>query len=108
MKHCSVRRSLTSRAAVVPIASARGLIFDRQGRPLVTNVPSWTIKVRPADLPFSRRDEVAARLGKLIGMDAVQILTAIDSNPGSRFDLVRVARDVAEAPGRQFSVATGE
>ena len=49
----------------VPIPAARGLIFDRAGRPLAINVPSWTVKARKADLPGERTGivlgEVATR-----------------------------------------------
>jgi penicillin-binding protein 2 len=76
------------------IPSTRGLIFDRAGRPLVQNEPSFSVKVRPVDLPLSRRDEVVARLADLLQMDTADINASIDENPGSRFDLVRVAQDV--------------
>lgn len=82
------------RTVLEAIVSPRGLIYDRNGRLLVSNVPTYAVKVRPADLPNERRDEVVARLAALIGMDAVDINAAIDGNPGSAFDLVRVARDV--------------
>lgn len=76
------------------IPSTRGLIYDRNGRVLVANEPSYAIKIRPADLPFSKRDDVVARLSALLAIDAADINTTIDSNPGSRFDLVRIAQDV--------------
>jgi penicillin-binding protein 2 len=83
-----------NRTVLESLPSTRGLIYDRQGRPLVRNVPSFSVKLRPADLPLSRRPEVVARLAALLGMDTADINTTIDSNPGSRFDLVRIAQDV--------------
>ncbi len=80
--------------------SSRGLIYDRNGVELVKNVPSFTVKVRPADLPFSKRESVVGRLARLLGMEMADINEAIDRNPGSRFDLVRVATDVPEATAR--------
>jgi cell division protein FtsI/penicillin-binding protein 2 len=47
-----------NRSVLQAIPSSRGLIFDREGRPLVTNVPSFAVKIRPADLAVSRRDVV--------------------------------------------------
>ncbi len=82
------------RTVLEAIVAPRGLIYDRNGRLLVSNVPTYAVKVRPADLPNERRDEIVSRLAALIGMDAVDINAAIDGNPGSAFDLVRVARDV--------------
>lgn len=83
-----------NRTVLQAIPSSRGLIFDRAGRALVTNVPAFFVEIRPADLPFSRRAEVVARLASIIDMDPSDITAAIDSNRGSRFDLIRVAQDV--------------
>jgi penicillin-binding protein 2 len=79
------------------IPSSRGLIFDRAGRPLVTNVLTYAVKIRPADLPETRRDEVVLRLSTLLKMNIGDINATIDGNPGSSFDLVRIASDVPEA-----------
>jgi penicillin-binding protein 2 len=87
----------TNRTVLQAIPSTRGLIYDRSGRPLVRNVPSFAVKVRPADLPFEKRPEVVQRLAALLNMDPAEINEAIDSNPGSRFDLVRIAPDVPRA-----------
>lgn len=85
------------------IPSPRGLIYDRTGRLLVANVPSFAVKIRPADLPLEQRDAVVQRLAGLLNTDPVDINLAIDSNPGSRFDLVRIATDVPEATARIIS-----
>lgn len=87
-------RAEQNRTVAQALPSTRGLIFDRKGRQLVTNEPTYAIKIRPSDLPFSDRDEVVARLSALLGIEASEINMTIDANPGSRFDLVRVAQDV--------------
>ena len=79
------------------IPSARGLIYDRDGTPLVSNVPTYAVKISPADLPLSRRPDVVATLAGLLSMDPADINTAIDSSTGSRFDPVRIASDVPKA-----------
>jgi len=86
--------SAHNRTVAQAIVSPRGLISDRNGRLLVTNVPTFTVKVRPSDLPQPRREDVVRRLAALTGVDAADINMSIDSNPGSAFDLVRVADDV--------------
>lgn len=83
-----------NRTVLQPIPSARGLIFDRSGAELVRNVPSYVVKIRPADLPESRRTDVVARLAALLSIDPAAINISIDSNPGSRFDEVRIAAEV--------------
>ena len=93
------------RTVLEPIPAPRGLVYDRNGRLLVKNVPTFTVKVRPADLPNELRDGVVARLAALLGMDPADINTAIDSNPGSAFDLVRVAQDVDREKAQLISEA---
>jgi len=84
-----------NRTTTQAIPSTRGVVYDRNGVALVANVPGYSVKIRPADLPEDRRAQVVAKLAALLGMDPAEINIAIDSNPGSRFDLVRIASDVA-------------
>jgi penicillin-binding protein 2 len=90
-------RAEQNRTVTQAIPSTRGLIYDRNGRLLVSNDPSYAIKIRPSDLPFTQRDEIVTRLSALLGIDAADINMTIDSNPGSRFDLVRIAQGVPVA-----------
>ena len=97
--------STRQRTVLEPIPAPRGLIYDRNGRLLVDNVPTFAVKVRPADLPNTQRDDVVARLAALLGTDASEIHGAIDGNPGSAFDLVRVAQDVDQSTAQLISEA---
>ncbi|MEO8208546.1 MAG: penicillin-binding protein 2 [Chloroflexota bacterium] len=83
-----------NRSVTQAIRSTRGVVYDRNGVQLVANVPSYTVKIRPADLPEDRRVDVVRRLAALLNRSEADINIAIDSNPGSRFDLVRIATDV--------------
>jgi len=94
-----------NRSTVQAVPASRGLIYDRAGRVLVKNVPTFAVKIRPVDLPEERRDEVVARLSALLSIDVAEINGAIDGNPGSRFDLVRIASDVPDATARLLSEA---
>jgi penicillin-binding protein 2 len=87
------------------IRSPRGLIYDRNGRPLVTNVPTFVVKLRPSDMTLDQRPVVVDRLSALLGMPAADINSTIDGNPGSTFDLVRIAGDVDEPTARLISEA---
>ena len=88
------------RTALQPVVSTRGLIFDRAGQPPVANVPTFTVRVRPADLPLSRRPQVVERLAGLLETTPAAINTSLDSGSASRFDAVAIARDVPEATAR--------
>ena len=101
-------RAEQQRTVLEAVPSTRGLIYDRAGVPLVTNVPTYSVKIRSEDLPASIREPVVARLAALLGKDATEINTTIDTNPGSRFDLVRIASDVPEDTARIISESSVE
>ena len=101
-------RAEAQRTVDEAIPAPRGLIYDRKGRLLVSNVASWTVKIKPSDLAFGRRLDVAQRLGALLGMEPSDILATLDSAPGSRFDPVRIASDVPERTARLVSESTAE
>jgi penicillin-binding protein 2 len=97
--------STRQRTVLESIPAPRGLIYDRNGRLLVDNVPTFAVKIRPADLPNTQRDSVVGRLAALLGTDASEIHAAIDGNLGSAFDLVRVAQDVDQSTAQLISEA---
>ena len=79
-----------------PIDAARGLIYDRAGRPVAINVPSYVVRVRPGDLPFSDRDAVVSRLSTLLNMPSSDIIQALDRNADQAFEYVNIATDVPD------------
>ena len=83
-----------SQSASVPLAAARGLIYDRNGRPLAINVPSYVVRIRPADLPFPDRDAVVGELSTLLDIPASQIIQLLDGYANRQFDQVQIASDV--------------
>jgi penicillin-binding protein 2 len=97
-----------NRTVLEAIQSPRGLIYDRNGRALVTNVATFVVKLRPSDLPVALRPMVVDRLAALLRMPAPDINATIDGNPGSTFDLVRIASDVNEDTARLISEAGAE
>jgi penicillin-binding protein 2 len=96
--------ALASRTLSQPLPAARGLIFDRQGRPVAVNMPSWTVKLRPADLPASDEARVIGEVARLTGGDPARLLGTYRSYRGSPYDLVPVARGVTQ----QAALLVGE
>ena len=47
--------AIHNRTVQESIPAPRGLIYDRNGRALVTNVATFVVKLRPADLPLEDR-----------------------------------------------------
>ena len=97
--------STRNRTVLEAIQSPRGVIYDRNGRALVSNVPTFVVKIRPSDLPLEQRPVVVDRLAALLTMPAADINATIDGNPGSTFDLVRIASDVDEQTARLIAEA---
>ena len=97
--------STRQRTVDEPIAAPRGYMYDRNGRLLVKNVPTFAVKIRPADLPDEVRDDVVGRLSALLRMDPADINAPIEGNPGSAFDLVRIAQDVDRRTAQLISEA---
>jgi penicillin-binding protein 2 len=90
-------RAVAARTFEAPIRAARGLIFDREGRPLAANAPSWTLYARPADLPKDEaiRGAVLARTAFLAGADLSLLSKRLSAFSGSPFDLVPVGDDIS-------------
>ncbi|MEP6807054.1 MAG: penicillin-binding protein 2 [Chloroflexota bacterium] len=90
-------RAEAARTIEVPIPAPRGLIFDREGRPVAVNTPSWTLFARPADLPrdASAEGAVLARVAVLSGTEESALRRRLVAFNGSRYDLVPLARDIS-------------
>jgi penicillin-binding protein 2 len=79
-------RAENNRLRELQVLPMRGLIYDRNGRPLVENVASYSAVIVPADLPVKDEGAVFARLGSLLGIPAEQIAQRVrekrqDGNP---------------------------
>ena len=88
------RRAAADRTAEVALPAPRGLIFDRDGRPVAVNTPSWTVHVRPADLPPTDRRRILGRVATLTGTPLATVRDRLEAFQGSPFDLVPVVRGV--------------
>ena len=99
-------QAVAARTVEVPIRAPRGLIFDRQGRPLAVNLATWTLSARPADLPkdSQERDAVLARVSTLSGIAVSALRTRLAASTGSPYDLVPLAQDIS----RDASLLIGE
>jgi penicillin-binding protein 2 len=89
-------QAVAARTITLPIPAPRGLIFDRQGRPVAVNAPAWTLYVRPADLPTgeSARAAVLDRAAALSGIESGTLRQRLASFSGSAYDLVPLGTDL--------------
>lgn len=59
-----------NRIRIRPIAAERGIIYDRDGKQLVQNIPNFSLSIVPQDLPTDKikRQEVVVRLASISGL----------------------------------------
>jgi penicillin-binding protein 2 len=78
------QRATLNQLRIEPIVPSRGLVYDRNGRLVVQNVPSFSAAVVAADVPEARTLQIVAALETLIGVPAMdtakKIAAARDSN----------------------------
>lgn len=86
-------RAETNRLRVLAVTPPRGLIYDRNGTPLVENVPGFSAVVIPADLPEDRQEEVIRDVAALLQVDAnalaLKVIAGRNSNDPYRPVVVR-------------------
>lgn len=76
------------------LTAPRGVIYDRKGRPLVTNRPSFTVAVLP--LEMRAPDHVLPRLAAILRLPLREIQDKIEASAQRPFEPVRVRRDVGQ------------
>ncbi len=97
-----------NRFRLMPIQAARGVIYDRHGRILVRNIPSFTVTIIPAYLPEDEQEEmtILSRLSALLEIPISAATASADPAPPQRGlkEIVGEARDTA--PYRPLTLKT--
>jgi len=106
-----------NRLRVLNIPAPRGIIYDRNDRPLVNNIPSFDIEVVREDMPGGR--ESLSGLAELIGMEYDSIVSRLKKEASRPFKPVVLKQDVSfrevakvearkiDFPGLQINVVAG-
>jgi len=83
----------------VRLPAPRGPILDRNGKPLVTNVPGLTVQIQVSELPANRdaRLREIRALARVLGVPAVQIGRAIRRQRSDLLTPVKVKQGVTPA-----------
>ena len=86
-----------ARTVEVPIRAPRGLIFDREGRPMAVNTPSWTLFARPADLPTgdAARSSTLIRAARMSGLSFTLMSQRLAAFRGSPYELVPLGSGIS-------------
>ncbi len=112
------QRAVLNQLRVEPVIPSRGLIYDRNGVPVVENVPSFSAAVVAADIPKERTLEIAAGVEAILGVPALETTLRIEAARQSNDPFTpvivkdgldkegafRVREQLAEMPGVQIVV----
>lgn len=79
----------------IVIPAPRGVIYDRRGRPLVTNRAAFTVSVLPMEVKDPQR--LTDALAPVLGMDRREILARLAAGRKRRFEPVALLRDASKA-----------
>jgi penicillin-binding protein 2 len=82
-----------NRIRVRPIAAPRGILYDRNGLPLVDNRPAFTLSLIPREI--DRSDAVLARLAELLRIPYAELADALGRVPPDSLMPVRVRRGLS-------------
>ncbi len=106
-----------NRLRVIDIPAPRGIIYDRNNKAFVNNVPSFDISVLKEEIP--RDDKTLSELGTLIGLSHSDIKKRLSSASSRSFEAVKLKQDVTfeevakvearkiDFPGLQVDVVNG-
>jgi penicillin-binding protein 2 len=91
-----LRAALDNQLRSVRIEAPRGQILDRNGKPLVTNLPGTAVQLYPADLPdtWTARLAELKRLSKVVHVPVVDLLREINKRRNDPITPVVVREDV--------------
>jgi penicillin-binding protein 2 len=96
----------SNRIRIVPIEAKRGVVYDRDGRVIIGNRPSYTLSVVPAE---EKKGKTVPHLSQLLGMDTLNLRKRIRKNQASPYQPSPVYRDipfeivaVLEEQGQEF------
>jgi len=76
-------QALENRTSIVTTSAPRGLIYDREGRVLAENRPTWSVMITPAELPEAGedREKLITRFASILrdrDVSTAQVREAID------------------------------
>lgn len=82
-----------NRLRVIDIPAPRGIIHDRNNRPLVKNIPSFDISVVKEDIP--KDDKTMSALGRIVGLMPDDITKRLTGTSAKPFEPVVLKQDVS-------------
>jgi penicillin-binding protein 2 len=86
------RQSEKNRVRLVTLEPPRGQIYDRNHRPLVENLPCYTLALLPYH--YRGKEALLLNLASFVGVDPNELLQSVRKGYRTEFQPVKVRRDV--------------
>jgi len=93
-----------NRVRSISIEAPRGIIYDRNGRELVSNTPSFDVVAIPADLPrdFREREREEKEVAEILNMNDQNLKSLIESQEFDSLNPVLVKENVGQEEALVF------
>ncbi|MFA5925717.1 MAG: penicillin-binding protein 2 [Parcubacteria group bacterium] len=97
--------SKENRTRYVLINAPRGIVYDRNGKKLVRNIPSFDAVAIPADLPkdASERAKEEREIASFLGMNDQGVSVIVESQDLNSFNPILIKENVSEEEALIFS-----
>ena len=99
-----------NRYRIVQTDALRGIAYDRAGKIIVRNIPSFNVSIVPADLPDEDEERIIERLAVLLDMPIETVIetTIADAVASLPIDVERVVVAPKRKPGLRELIAKAE
>lgn len=94
-----------NRVRYISIKAPRGIIFDRNGKELISNIPSFDVVAIPADLPkdFSEREKEEKKIAEILNMNDQNVKSIVESQNFESLNPVLVRENISQDEALVFS-----
>jgi penicillin-binding protein 2 len=102
--------SRENRVRAISIKAPRGIIYDRNGKKLVNNVPGFDLIAIPSDVPKDREERVREidELAQILGMNNQNIEVILGTQNGNSLNPVLIKENISQDEALIFSERKSE
>lgn len=99
-----------NRQRLIPIASERGLIYDRNGVQLTKNIPSLSLALVPQDLPRGKQEKqaVVQRLADLTGKTPEDVSHTVEEYGSYSYESIIIEEDIDYETALSIQIAAAD
>lgn len=90
-------RAENNRQRILPIVAERGLVYDRNGKQLVQNIPNFSLMVIPQDLPKDEESlkNIISKLSQITQTSEKDIQELIEKYKNYRMESILITEDIS-------------